>query len=554
MSKPLVLIPSATLIPVELQAEFGPITPAMIPVDGRPALHYIMDQYLNADFAVAVNQAGGNVRAYCSRHIEGCDVQVTDVGHTASLGETIYKALAELGTLPDTLVVNFADTAVPSVRSDQDVVYYTFQEDVYRWTTFDVDDQDRIIGLNEKDTEKQDPEKSQRVFVGVFCFTRVKAFLDLLDNYVGNSGDIDPFYEALKHYYEVKPPVLAETDTWYDFGHLDTYYESRKKLSAVCRHFNTIQVDSTRGTITKRSQNADKFIDEIQWYLKLPKQLQHIAPRVFDYNLDYQAPSVELEFYGYPVLNDLYLYGHLDLGAWARIFKAVELVLEDMARFCTVPESSDAARQALGTIYERKTLDRMLLYKDLPEFAWAQGSDVKVNGIPASPLNRIFEQLPSMLDRAGVYETNEFSVIHGDLCFSNILYDRRNGIIRVIDPRGSFGPYDIYGDPAYDLCKLSHSIEGDYDFLVNGLFDLEQNGSACVLDAHLTARQQAVKALYRERVQARLGHREYLKIRLLESLLFLSMIPLHNDRPRSQQAFLARGLELFSHIEHEVYT
>jgi len=34
-------------------------------------------------------------------------------------------------------------------------------------------------------------------------------------------------------------------------------------------------------------------------------------------------------------------------------------------------------------------------------------------------------------------------------------------------------------------------------------------------------------------------------VHLIESLLFLSMVPLHADRPRSQLAFLTRGLELF---------
>jgi hypothetical protein len=43
-------------------------------------------------------------------------------------------------------------------------------------------------------------------------------------------------------------------------------------------------------------------------------------------------------------------------------------------------------------------------------------------------------------------------------------------------------------------------------------------------------------------------------VNVIESLLFLSMIPLHADRPRSQTAFLARGLELFTDAVHGLQT
>ena len=43
----------------------------------------------------------------------------------------------------------------------------------------------------------------------------------------------------------------------------------------------------------------------------------------------------------------------------------------------------------------------------------------------------------------------------------------------MIDPRGSFGEYKIHGDKNYDIAKLQHSILGDYDFILNNLFDIE---------------------------------------------------------------------------------
>ena len=123
----------------------------------------------------------------------------------------------------------------------------------------------------------------------------------------------------------------------------------------------------------------------------------------------------------------------------------------------------------------KKTFARMDLYKDLTQFNWAKNNNLNINGVPCLSIDKIYDSVSIILNKSKIYNNPEFSIIHGDFCFSNILFDRKNTSIRLIDPRGSFGEFDIYGDPNYDLCKLSHSIEGDYDFFINGLFDFHIN-------------------------------------------------------------------------------
>lgn len=547
--KPTVFIPSAKLAPIQLQAEFGAISSAMIPLDGRPALRYVMDQYPEAKFVVATHEAGEDIEEYCKSKIETKNVQVIGVGPSNSLGKTILTGLLALDELPDQLVINFADTAVPQVKTGIDAIYFSALEDVYRWTTFTIDNSGNLDSISEKQTKKK--EGMTNAFVGVFCFSDVARLRSLLQEHVQQETEIDPFYEALRSYYNVLPPSrrhLISVSEWHDFGHLDTYYESRKRLSAVCRHFNSIEVDDIRGTITKRSRNAEKFIGEIQWYLKLPKLLQYIAPRVFDYNLSETDPSVNLEFYGYPVLNDLYLYGQLDLGAWARIFSSIDRVLCDMAQFKPPSENPQSIHRAMRTVYESKTLQRIDAFIGLEEFSWARAKEPEVNGEIVRSLPEIATQLPKLLSKAGIYEDDQLCIIHGDFCFSNILYDRRNGIIRTIDPRGSFGEFDIYGDPRYDISKLSHSIEGDYDLLLNGFFDLDTKRKGIHYKPHLTNLQLEIKELYQQRMLKQWGEKQYQDVRLLMGLLFISMVPLHSDRPRSQQAFLANGMVILTEM------
>ena len=77
-------------------------------------------------------------------------------------------------------------------------------------------------------------------------------------------------------------------------------------------------------------------------------------------------------------------------------------------------------------------------------------------------------QLAAEVDRLA--ENVQGCIVHGDLCLSNILYDLRSRICKLLDPRGSFGAAGIYGDPRYDVAKLYHSIYGLYDFITNDLF------------------------------------------------------------------------------------
>ena len=549
MTDSLVIIPSAKLVPIELQAEFGPISPAMIPMDGRPSLDYITDQHPKASFLVATHEAAEDVVAYVDQHIEEAKVDVVDVGNTHSLGETILKALDSQNELPADLVVHFADTAIPGLSITGDRIYYAVIDEVYRWTTFSSGEAGRILAINEKETDKACIKTDNKVFVGIFSIANVGSFRGILEQCLMHPGEVDPFYHALQQYSSLHPIIFCPTVNWLDFGHLDTYYESRKKLSSSCREFNTITVDSQRGRITKTSRNTKKLIDEISWYLKLPKGLQHIAPRVFTYDLNPASPRVEMEFYGYPVLNDLYLYGHLDLGTWSRIFKSITQAFQDMASFQLTSSSLNELQISRREVFLTKSLERIDRYCNCPEFAWALKEDITVNGKKVIGLDEIVASLPEVLQEAGIYGEANFSVIHGDPCFSNILYDPRNSIVRMVDPRGSFGSHDIYGDSRYDWCKLNHSIEGDYDFLVNGLFHFERIGGHVVLKPNLSERHEAIKLVYLERLLQHFGEAEHRRIRLLESLLFLSMIPLHSDRPRSQQAFLARGLALFSEFD-----
>ena len=138
------------------------------------------------------------------------------------------------------------------------------------------------------------------------------------------------------------------------------------------------------------------------------------------------------------------------------------------------------------------------------------------------------------------------TLMHGDLCFSNILYNSRAERVRLIDPRGGVeeGAPGIFGDFRYDVAKLAHSIVGRYDLIMTGRYTLTRDLSGgYVLGFPDDAERDWLEDAFAEKVLARLG----LEPRVVWAVmitLFLSMLPLHADGPERQTAFVANALRL----------
>jgi len=138
------------------------------------------------------------------------------------------------------------------------------------------------------------------------------------------------------------------------------------------------------------------------------------------------------------------------------------------------------------------------------------------------------------------------SVVHGDLCFSNVMYDSRSNSVKVIDPRGLNIQQEltIYGNQSYDLAKLCHSFIGLYDFIIADAFHLEKNDEIGVkLRFNLDSRLKQVQSMFMQKsLIPELSNKAIIAPTIL---LFLSMIPLHFDKPHRQEAMLANALRLY---------
>jgi hypothetical protein len=169
-----------------------------------------------------------------------------------------------------------------------------------------------------------------------------------------------------------------------------------------------------------------------------------------------------------------------------------------------------------------------------------------INGNIVPTLRQIVEECLSKIRKCDA----RIGVLHGDLCLSNILFESRLGRIKVIDPRGlnAKGQFSFYGDLRYDLAKLTHSVIGLYDHILAGTYSLEREYGADLcsfeLEIHVDERVRSVQNAFIDR-EFLLGLNP-LDVMPITILLFLSMLPLHADEPRRQDALLANALRLYA--------
>ena len=554
----ILLIPSAALMPREMRRSFGELPTGLFPLGDRPMLWHLCQKYrdvVDKIYVITYRKAEKIDRYLQVQRLPLQTIKLdkmSDLGYTVAYG--LHKVFEEVGANSvSELYINFADSLVEELPlASGDSMYCSCQDADEAWTFFQETD-GRLTALFDKEHFRAGQYLStdfKRIFVGVFGFKHPMPFLEALDEALGsatnqtNIPQADGFYRALQKYSQMYPLQVLETVRWFDVGHNENYVRAQTKVAA--RSFNAIEIDERRGMLTKTSDNKAKLVNEIRWYLRMPNKLQYLLPRIYDYSLDMEQPSVTMEYYGYHTLHESLLYGDLSLTRWHEIFSQLKFVLKDMESFRIVGRDDDC-KLAVREMYVKKTRDRLEKIRYQSEFEQFFSQPICINGQEYPSLDDTLNSLSALVEDLLVQDAGEqFCIIHGDLCFTNILIENSLNFMRFIDPRGKFGGFDIYGDSRYELAKIMHTLEGKYDYIIEDMFDVTVDGTNITYSVHLGEKDilSSFLDVFKDRltkVQA---------VRLIESTLFLSMIPLHSDYLTRQYAMLATGVQLFWKVMH----
>lgn len=525
------LIMSGAIVGQELAAEFGPLPPALLPVGVHRLYELQLTALAGAGRLHLVLPETYQLSEYDHQRLAAHDVEILPVPEGLSLGEAIVYALNSIGAADGPVHLLHGDTLIanPPV-SETDLIVGGRRSNEYAWAEMDVAEDGRVRRLVTT-SAGDDGHEGWRVAIGYFAFA---SGLDLLRSLTRMRGD---FIAGVNHYLADHPVRLVSTEGWLDFGHLQTFFQSRLAVTTA-RAFNTVRIDGL--TARKSSADETKIWAEAHWLQEAPPAVQVYCGRLLSFGAENGRTFYETEYECLPVLSELFVHGAVAREPWLRILSSCE----DFLRTCAAHTSGGSGDRALRHLVAEKTQSR------LEAFARATGFPIEqplsLEGAPCPSLQQIAERLVAACDLGS---GRPDGVMHGDFCFSNILYDSRVRRIRAIDPRGLVADQPtIFGDLRYDLAKLAHSIVGRYDQIIAGRSRVEVDG----FDYSIAFEQIAAQAW----LEAGLADVEVdgvgglsTSVRAVMTGLFLSMIPLHADRPDRQQAFVANALRLYRELD-----
>lgn len=536
------LIPTAKIISEELQT-IGKLPAVIFPINKRIVFDYLYEQYETICSSIDIicfenaEKVHRRLEPYKSNKIH-----IQDLPELGDLAKTIYFGLHDEN---EPVVINFSDTIVFEniIDAGEDSFFYYEDYCSETWTFYRMKE-GMISEILDKTSIPEIQEAKEKLFVGVFYFSDSSCFKKCLKQAMEKpQKNISSFYQALLLYNQTHMLKEIKTENWFDIGHAEKYYNS--KLEVKAREFNHIIIDKDRGILQKTSDNVDKFIGEIKWYLKLPADIEYVRPRIFDYSLAYNNPYVKMEYYAYHTIHELFLYGDLNYHQWVEVFRKIRFICDDFRRYTV---SDEHIMQSLEDMYLTKTCERLEKLKEDKRFKNFFETQIIVNEKKYKDLSNISSVLKKVIPNL-LYDVQYFNIIHGDLCFANMMVDSNFSFIKVIDPRGKFGSFDIYGDFRYELAKLFHSVDGKYDFIIKDLFSLTFDSLNNKIDFTIKDRKrdfdlyQVFCFVFRDEI----GN-DKAKIELIEALLFLSMIPLHNESFDHQLVMLGTGLEILNRV------
>ncbi|MCR4907665.1 MAG: aminoglycoside phosphotransferase family protein [Lachnospiraceae bacterium] len=348
----------------------------------------------------------------------------------------------------------------------------------------------------------------------------------------------EPGPEGLKERFGKYPGIRS--DAFFDLTDIQSFL-SFLTSGFEARFFN--RLDGDEFTVTKRSENREKIRAEYEFYRLLPDSMKPWFVMPYDYSEDDKGASYTMERMHMTDLAVRFVHGAIGKDEFERILSLLFRFISGRSAKISTGEEAEALRKRL---YIDKVKERIKVFLSIPEAKAIEAAVAAMS--PYASLQAIeneYEELYETL-RAGKPEKNILVIGHGDLCFSNILYQPDADFIRFIDPRGGLKEEDIWTDPYYDVAKLSHSACGGYDLINSAQYQIVVDSK---LNMALKPDMDTGEYAHLFRKYAQEAGFRFELVRLFECSLFLSMLPLHIDRPQKVLAFILNAASILKELK-----
>ena len=314
------------------------------------------------------------------------------------------------------------------------------------------------------------------------------------------------------------------------------------------RYFNDLS-RSRKNYIVKSSSDIQKIKSEFNFLSHIPLDVKTFYPHLGSYceaagNAEYEIEKIYMLDLSKQIINKILRESDL------------EKLLTKLENYLTISDSKKVDR-----VEFEKNFNQSFIEKNSKRFAALKNLEIfetlnqlaKIQGYSSCEdfYNQLQQEIKNILSRKSWNYSLIFS--HGDLCFSNILYDIHTSGLKLIDPKGFNNSIAVtYRSIYYDLAKLSHSFMGFYDLILYNMVEIKfsENGNRLILDFDL---DEKYKKLLRDKFAnfiQKMGF-DLNVVRLLEASLFFSMIPLHQEDKKRMIAQFVQATNIFESVKNQ---
>lgn len=406
---------------------------------------------------------------------------------------------------------------------------------IHAFSHFIISDEEKFNIIMQKSAFIKDSIAVHSSSPAILMFTSIKLYIDFLQKYE-EMISLDKLIDNCSF-------DILSTDSLIDISNNLNF------VKYISGGFDTRSFNSVKGNeyvVIKSSTDKSKIKAEYQYYHLIPEKMKMWFVMPFDYTESETHSSYSMERYNMTDLAIRWVHGAISLDEFDKLLLKIFYFINTRdQKKTTFIEYEDLAED----LYVKKLEKRVEKFKGYPLYTTI---DKYVSiGTEYANFDAVIDEYKKTYNRMTKKSAfQNVSVIgHGDLCFSNILFNKELFLIKLIDPKGALTEEELWTDPYYDLAKISHSICGRYDFFNNGLYKIFLNNDL-KFSLEIDYDNREYINLFRKYLNQ--NGFNYLQIRLYEVSLFLSMLPLHMDNPHKVFGFLLNAIDILKEVKENV--
>ena len=513
----MILVNSGNFIVSDLQADFGKIPAAFVPIAGNrlylsqaSVLKRIFPHesiYLSLPIEFRIPKKD-------QENLENLEITVIRNPCELSLNESIHLALKKIVPNSSPVRILHGDTFFSEFPLEADLINVSETKSQQSWFSEEAYVDEKIV------------------WSGYFAFSDQAILMSCLEK--------ERNFETAVLLYDKELPLHRNySESWQDLGHAATFYLARKN-SLVSRTFNRLQF---KNGVLEKCGESSKINAEVYWYRNIPSQLRKYVPQIIGDVQGEHLPSYTMDYLPLPTLSEILVFGNQPFLFWEEFHSLLGELLEVFSE-CEILESNTINNEHFKEKLSAHVNER-LTSLERSECHISQDHKIVVNEEAEVSIRQITLECLEIIGNGRVIP----AVIHGDLCLSNVLFESRMNQIRIVDPRGQDfeGNETIFGDQRYDLAKLAQSFMGYYDYIIAGYFSLEDvyedEKWKVKFKIELPETAERIADNFYERFIENQTYRDDVVAVMI--LLFITMTPLHSEDSQRQLAFLCNSVLLY---------